>query len=123
MNASDILTPTKRDPSKTYLVNRLRLAVHSWREKGYPGTTITTRRLLQFWFEEDHLSGESDAFTFWFCQREAIETLVYVYEVLKKKRLIDLTEEFGEKYLPTVSREILYGPYPNYAFKMATGSG
>ena len=66
MNPTDILNPSKRRPSKTYLVNQLRKAVYKWREDGYPGVTDTTRRLLQFWFQEDHkLDGE--LFRFWFC--------------------------------------------------------
>jgi len=36
---------------------------------------------LQFWFKEDHLVNK-EPFEFWFCQREAIETLIYVYEVV-----------------------------------------
>jgi len=78
MNPTDLLHPEQRHPSKAYLVNALRKAVYSWREQGYPGTTATTKRLLQYWFEEDHLV-EKEPFKFWFCQREAIETLIYVY--------------------------------------------
>jgi len=55
MNPTEILHPIQRQPSKAYLVNKLREAVYDWREKGYPGTTPTTKRLLQYWFQEDHL--------------------------------------------------------------------
>ncbi|MEM3399904.1 MAG: DEAD/DEAH box helicase family protein [Candidatus Micrarchaeia archaeon] len=58
---------------------------------------------------------------FWFAQREAIETLIYVREVLKKTTFFDLAREFGSGpmhgYDPSVDQ------YPLYAFKMATGSG
>jgi len=120
MNPTDILKPAERRPSKAYLVNELRKAVYKWREDGYPGVTDTTRRLLKFWFEEDHkLDGE--LFHFWFCQREAIETLIYVYEVMKKRNFIDLARDFGSG--PIQAYDPSYDQYPLYAFKMATGSG
>ena len=120
MKPTEILHPDQRKPSKAYLVNKLRKAVYTWRQQGYPNTTGTTRRLLQFWFREDHLTEEGP-FEFWFCQREAIENLIYVYEVLKKRNFIDLAREFGEG--PIVAYDPSYDQYPLYAFKMATGSG
>jgi len=78
MRPTDILKPPKRRLSKVYLINELRKAVYTWRENGYPSTTDTTRRLLKFWFSEDHIV-DGEPFEFWFCQREAIETLIYVY--------------------------------------------
>jgi type III restriction enzyme len=120
MNPTDILKPSERRPSRAYLVNELRKAVYKWREDGYPGVTDTTKRLLLFWFEEDHkLNGE--LFQFWFCQREAIETLIYVYEVMKKRNFIDLARDFGAG--PIQAYDPSYDQYPLYAFKMATGSG
>jgi type III restriction enzyme len=99
--------------------------VHEWRKQGYPGVTPTTKRLLQYWFEEDHLV-ENEPFQFWFCQREAIETLIYVYEVMKIRKFSDAEEQFGDKdknlITDTKTRSQL-NAYPLYAFKMATGSG
>ena len=120
MNPTDILKPTERRPSKAYLVNELRKAVYKWREDGYLGVTDTTRRLLRFWFEEDHVM-EREPFQFWFCQREAIETLIYVYEVMKKRNFIDMARDFGAG--PIQAYDPSYDQYPLYAFKMATGSG
>lgn len=125
MNPTDILHPNQRKPSKAYLANKLREAVHSWREQGYPDATQTTKRLLQFWFMEEHIvenkKGEMEQFEFWFAQREAIETFIYVKEVFKNKKFMDLASEFGSGPLG------MYNPaedtYANYAFKMATGSG
>jgi len=120
MHPTEILNPTERRSSKAYLVNELRKAVYKWREDGYPGITDTTRELLQFWFEEDHkLDGE--LFKFWFCQREAIETLIYVYGVMKKRNFIDMARDFGAG--PIQAYDPSYDQYPLYAFKMATGSG
>ena len=119
MNPTDILLPQNRDKSKAYLVNKLRLAVKEWRDSGYPNATTTTKRLLDFWFNEDHIVN-NEKFEFWYAQRESIETLIYVYEVMKKRRFIDLAREFGEG-------PQLFDPnldiYPLYGFKMATGSG
>jgi len=120
MKATEILHPEQRLPSKAYLANELRKAVFTWREEGYPNVTATTKRLLQFWFKEDHLL-ENEPFEFWFCQREAIETLIYIYEVMKKRNFIDMARDFGAG--PIQGYDPSYDQYPLYAFKMATGSG
>ncbi|MDP2754346.1 MAG: hypothetical protein Q8P40_08145, partial [Nitrospirota bacterium] len=75
MKTTDLLHPEQRRPSKAYLVNELRKAVFTWR-KNYDGATPTTKRLLQFWFNEDHLVN-SEPFKFWFCQREGIKFAVF----------------------------------------------
>ena len=95
MNPTDILNPGKRDKSRGYLVNKLRIAVNQWRNSGYPGTTSTTKRLLNYWFNEDHLV-DNEKFEFWYAQRESIEALIYIYEVMKKRAFIDLAREFGD---------------------------
>jgi len=115
----DILSPSQREKSQAFLVNSLRKAVFNWRNEDYPRVTNTTKRLLEFWFKEDHLVKDEE-FHFWFAQREAIETLIYIYEVLGKRKFVDLAADFGEssfKYDPKIDK------YPLYAFKMATGSG
>jgi len=120
MNSTDILKLEERDKSKCYLVNKLRLAVYQWRNSGYQGTTDTTKRLLNYWFNEDHIIN-NEKFEFWYAQRESIETLIYLYEVMRQKSFIDLAKEFGDgpldKYDPKTDL------YPLYGFKMATGSG
>jgi len=120
MKPTELLHPDQRLPSKAYLVNELRKAVYTWRKQGYLGTTPTTKRLLQYWFEEDHIVN-NEPFQFWFCQREAIETLIYVYEVMKKRNFIDMARDFGAG--PIQGYDPSYDQYPLYAFKMATGSG
>ena len=120
MNQTELLHPEQRHPSKAYLVNELRNAVYTWREQGYSGTTLTTKRLLQYWFEEDHIVNR-EPFQFWFCQREAIDTLIYVHEVMKKRNFIDMARDFGAG--PIQGYDPSYDQYPLYAFKMATGSG
>ncbi len=116
----ELLEPDGRRPSPTYLANKLRKAVDEWRKKDYPKVTDTTRRLLQYWFYDDFLVND-EPFHFWFCQREAIETLIYVYEVMKKRNFIDMARDFGAG--PIRGYDPSYDQYPLYAFKMATGSG
>jgi len=94
MRPAELLHPEQRCPGKAYLVNELRGAVFAWREEDYPNITNTTRCLLKFWFTEDHIIN-GEPLEFWFCQREAIETLIYVYEVMKKRNFIDMAGDFG----------------------------
>jgi type III restriction enzyme len=58
------------------LVNTIRGRVDQWREAGYPGVTIVTRRLLEHWHDPD--AGRE--YPFYFCQLEAIETLIWWVE-------------------------------------------
>ncbi len=120
MTPTELLQPEQRRPSKAYLANELRKAVITWRKEGYLNTTDTTQRLLKFWFSEDHIVDD-EPFGFWFCQREAIETLIYVYESMKKRNFIDMARDFGAG--PIQGYDPSYDQYPLYAFKMATGSG
>jgi type III restriction enzyme len=57
------------------LVNDIRKRIKAWREAGYPGTTGITRQLLEYWND----SSERDN-RFFFCQLEAIETLIWLVE-------------------------------------------
>jgi type III restriction enzyme len=113
--------PARQRESKAILVPAIRKAVHSWRLTGYEGATDTSKRLLQHWFETDHKSKTGDEWHYYYCQREAIETLVYLYEVIKARRLAALAENFDE------GARVLLNPredrYARYVFKMATGSG
>lgn len=56
-------------------VNEIRKRVDAWREAGRPGITSVTRRLLEHWADP-----EAREFPFYFCQFEAVETLVWVVE-------------------------------------------
>ena len=87
------------------LVNRIRDRVDEWRAKGYPNVTGITRQLLQFW--RDKTKRE---YQFFFCQLEAIETLIWLTEALD-------SEKQGIK-IPTDG-----GMFQRLCCKMATGSG
>ena len=71
-----------RRPSRLLLVPKIREQVDAWRESGYEGASDVTRRLFEYWFEEDHeVPGFGVPFRYYFCQREAIETLAWLVEV------------------------------------------
>lgn len=57
------------------LVNTIRARVDAWREAGWPGVTIVTRKLLEHWHDR-----EARQLPFYFCQLEAIETLIWWVE-------------------------------------------
>lgn len=57
------------------LVNALREDVRKWRQAGYPGATNVTRDLLRHWARPDR------ARRLFFCQMEAVETIIYLQEI------------------------------------------
>lgn len=112
--------PERREPSgQAPLVNGIRPEMDAWRANGYPGASDTTRRLFSFWFEDDHQAADGLRFRFFFCQREAVETFVYLHEVRRVRRFLDL--------IPFASEPMMVDPREQgrarYVFKMATGSG
>jgi type III restriction enzyme len=116
--------PANQEASRAVLVPSIRESVHRWRRDGYPGVTATTRTLLTHWFETDHqVEASGEAWLYYYCQREAMETTVYLYEVMKKRSLYDLALEFGTDSTQQLSFNPLEDRWPRYAYKMATGSG
>ncbi len=88
------------------LVNQIRGRVKRWREGGYAGVTGITRRLLEHWHDLD----EDQEKRFFFCQLEAIETLIWLTEAPARDRAgIDIGGDGGE--------------FERWCNKMATGSG
>ena len=67
-------------------VPALRLAAAAWRDGGYKGANETTSALLNYWFKTDHRLPNGRAFRYHESQREAIESLIYLYEVLGVRR-------------------------------------
>ncbi|MFO9228344.1 DEAD/DEAH box helicase family protein [Legionella pneumophila serogroup 1] len=93
--------------------------VKSWRETNYKaGITSTTRRLLEWWFIEEHLR-DNIPFKFWKGQQEAIEHFIFCYEVLGAKSLYQLAQQLDIS-IPLDPKQ---DKWPKFAFKMATGSG
>lgn len=58
------------------LVNKIRPRIKKWREQGYPGVTGITKRLLPHWQDPEERKDRR----FFFCQLEAIETLIWLTE-------------------------------------------
>lgn len=102
-------------------VPAIRKAVAEWRQDNYKGVTDTTRTLLNYWFKTDHRLPNGRAFWYHDSQREAMETLVYVYEVAGLRRHKDLLEKFAPD-MPGL-RLLQYDDFARYCIKMATGSG
>jgi len=102
-------------------VPALRKLVKEWQVKGYPGVTDTTRTLLNYWFVADHKLSNGQLFTYHEAQREAIETLIYVYEIAR----IRSRKALLEHYVPSTAEVRLpaYDEFARFSTKMATGSG
>ena len=126
-----------RRPSNIPIADNIRRFVKYWRGSDYPGASDTTRELLHHWFDEEHIlqkkNGEGEGegeveqypFRYYFCQREAIESFIYLYEVRGIKSLSSLTAEFfnDDAYDAALGVNPKDDRWPKYAFKMATGSG
>jgi len=141
-----------RRPSELLLVPKIRKAVDDWRDAGYEGASEVTRRLFEYWFEEDHeIAGFDVPFRYYFCQREAIETLVWLVEIAGQRDAKTLIKAYGKvvqrdlasrnfefqttmdgkrqirRYVPELEAEGVQDLPPEnllrFAFKMATGSG
>ena len=92
-------------------INQVRSRVKLWRENHRFGVTRSTARLLEYW---THPGREHRLF---FCQIEALETLVYLAEVAK---------QHGDTWIENELREANADANPllyRVACKMATGSG
>lgn len=106
------------------LVPELRKVVKEWREDGYRGATETSRSLLKFWFQTQHFipqnDGSADEFQFYFSQREALETIIYLYDVVRVKDKYDLIRFDNSG---AVSPNMFAENWRRFVVKMATGSG
>jgi type III restriction enzyme len=88
------------------LVNQIRPRVKAWREGGYLGASGITKRLLEHWRDLE----ERDFRRFFFCQLEAIETLIWMAEAPPAERQGIVVPGDG-------------GPFTRLCSKMATGTG
>ncbi len=106
------------------LVPMLRKKVKEFRDSGYAGAADTSRSLLNWWFKTPHLLAKADGtnseFEYYFAQREAVETIVYLYDVVGVKDKHDLMR-FDAGGL--VSGGMFDETWRRFVVKMATGSG
>jgi type III restriction enzyme len=76
------------------LVAKVRREIYDWRGKGYPGASPTSAALLKWWFEMDQLVENADhslsEFRYYFAQREAVETVIWLHEVRRARDKFDL---------------------------------
>ncbi|MEW6236680.1 MAG: DEAD/DEAH box helicase family protein [Candidatus Omnitrophota bacterium] len=118
-----------RRPSRIAIVQRLRSDVRQWREAFYAGVSDTTRILLNHWFERPHRmktpAGDEFEFRYYFCQREAVETLIYLKEVRKIQCLSQIIGEYGgeDALIQALGVTEEEDAWSRYAFKLATGAG
>jgi type III restriction enzyme len=101
-------------------VPSIREKVKAWRDGGYKGISDTTRILLNHWFYTDHKLPDGRKFKYHPFQREAIETLIWLYEVAEVRRHKNLVETFATR---SDLRLLQFDDFARYAVKMATGSG
>ncbi|KQC04067.1 MAG: type III restriction endonuclease subunit R [Candidatus Cloacimonas sp. SDB] len=105
------------------LVHKIREAVFDWRLKNYEGATDTSKQLLKYWFQTEHsniIDDEEIQFQYYFSQREAMESIIYLYEVVEAHDKFNLMR-FDSSGL--VSTGHFYENWTRYVIKMATGSG
>lgn len=94
-------------------VNRIRQLVKQWQNLGWPDVTPVTRALLDHWHAEDRFRQ------LFFCQTEALETLIFVTEVAKQTKY---GQDWIEKFLNEKAAEAGTDLF-RIACKMATGTG
>jgi type III restriction enzyme len=106
------------------LVATLRKEVNEWRSNKYEGASQTSKALLNWWFKEEHLiynaDGSSYNFRYYFAQREALETVIWLYEVAGVKDKYDLIRYNSTGVL---SPQMFTEDWLRFVVKMATGAG
>ena len=122
--ADEILRETSMEKLMPPLVAQLRKKVKEFRDSGYVGASDTSRSLLTWWFREPHLLPKADGtmteFQYYFAQREALETIIYLYDVVGAKDKFDLMRFDASS---TVTAGMFDETWRRYVIKMATGSG
>ncbi len=106
------------------LVLQLRRKVKGFRDSDYAGASDTSRSLLNWWFKTPHLLPQADGstaeFQYYFAQREALETIIYLYDVVGARDKFDLMRFDSSG---AVSGQMFDETWRRYVIKMATGSG
>jgi len=122
--ADEALRATTFEKLLPPLVPELRKQVYAWRGRGYSEAADTSRSLLNWWFNTPHLLPQADGtmaeFQYYFAQREAVETIVYLHDVARVKDKYDMMR-FDSSGL--VSTGMFDETWRRFVVKMATGSG
>ncbi len=106
------------------LVANIRADVKAWRDAGYAGASPTSQALLRWWFDTEHLVENADhslaPFRYYFAQREAVETAVWLHDVRRVRDKFDLMRFDASG---AVSVGMFEEEWPRYVLKLATGAG
>jgi type III restriction enzyme len=106
------------------LVAKIREEVKAWRDSGYKGASETSRALLTWWFDTEHLIEQADGarrqFRYYFAQREAVETVIWLYDARGVRDKHDLMRFDASG---AVSGSMFDEDWPRFVVKMATGAG
>ncbi|MCL5800989.1 MAG: DEAD/DEAH box helicase family protein [Gammaproteobacteria bacterium] len=122
--AAEELRSTAYEKLLPPLVAKIRGEVSKWRADSYAGASDTSRALLNWWFETEHLVEQADGtlspFRYYFAQREAVETVIWLHDVRKVRDKFDLLRFDASG---AVSTNMFDEDWPRYVVKMATGAG
>ncbi len=106
------------------LVHKIREKVKAWRDDGYRGAAETSRSLLNWWFNTPHpiesADGEISEFQYYFAQQEALETIIYLYDVVRVQDKYDLMRYDSSG---AISTGMFDEDWRRFVLKMATGTG
>ncbi len=122
--ADEALRETAYEKLLPPLVAEIRNGVQAWRDSGYDGASATTKALLGHWFETEHLLENADGtlspFRYYYAQREAVETAIWLHEVKQARDKFDLLRFDASG---AVSHGMFPEAWPRYVLKLATGAG
>ncbi len=122
--ADEALRSTAYEKLLPPLVAKVREEVFAWRTNRYAGASATSTALLCHWFETEHLientDGSPSPFRYYFAQREAVETVIWLFEVRRARDKYDLLRFDASG---AVSSGMFDEDWPRYVLKMATGAG
>ncbi len=96
-------------------VENIRKEIYEWRQFGYDGISETSRHLLNYWFNHEHLDG----FEYYFGQRESVEAVIFLYEKLNIRDNRDLLklDSWG------ITEDFIDDNWLRFVLKQATGTG
>lgn len=122
--ADEVLRDSSYEKLLPPLVVTLRKQVAEWRNNNYKDASETSISLLNWWFKTEHTvtnyEGNITTFNYYFAQREAVETIIYLYDVVKIKDKYDLLRYDSSG---AVSAGMFDEDWRRFVIKMATGSG
>ena len=93
------------------LANMIRPRVKEWKEKGYPNVSSITKKLLDHWNRFDNEEFEQTGRRYFWCQLEAIETIIWLAEAPESMKVgINIKDKSDSEWMRICS-------------KLATGTG